>query len=562
MIAADMRGVLRASAAVMVFVAGCIAAQAQTPQAALSGRVTSQEEGAMEGVVVGAKRAGSTVTVSVVSDRQGRYSFPANRLEPGRHVLRVRAGGYALDSDAGVVIGEAKAAVADIRLRKANVDEVAAQLSDSEWLMSMPGTRAQKDSIRGCNHCHTYERIMRSKFDPATALATIERMAGHTPNSFPNLIQPNPPGRIGGGAMTPEARQRLQQTRQKMAEYISSINLSRGENWAYPLRLLPRPAGKATRVIYTEYDLPSITRQPHDVIVDSKGYAWYASFGEQILGRLDPKTGAVREWPIPVVKPTRNKGALDIEFDADENVWIANGFQGAVQMFDRKKETFRTYPLAPEFDGDQAELLFIAPQNHKADNKVWVMNNGEWAILRVDVVTGKWEKFSAFPVPRPRHYTVLSDSQNNAWFTVIERAHIGRIDAATGAIDIFKTDQDDSGPRRGSVDAQDRVWTALNRTDQITMFDPKTKKFQSWATGIPEYYAYDVWVDKSGEAWASTEYADRVVRVNPKSGEVTAYLLPGPTNMRRSYGDNATMPASFWVGATHTASIVRLEPLE
>ncbi len=53
-----------------------------------------------------------------------------------------------------------------------------------------------------------------------------------------------------------------------------------------------------------------------------------------------------------------------------------------------------------------------------------------------------------------------------------------------------------------------------------------------------------------------------MVRVNPKSGEVTAYLLPGPTNMRRSYGDNATMPASFWVGATHTASIVRLEPLE
>jgi streptogramin lyase len=28
------------------------------------------------------------------------------------------------------------------------------------------------------------------------------------------------------------------------------------------------------------------------VIVDADGIAWYSSFGEQNLGRLDPKTGA------------------------------------------------------------------------------------------------------------------------------------------------------------------------------------------------------------------------------------------------------------------------------
>ena len=112
------------------------------------------------------------------------------------------------------------------------------------------------------------------------------------------------------------------------------------------------------------------------------------------------------------------------------------------------------------------------------------------------------------------------------------------------------------------VDAQDRVWAALNRTDQIAMYDQKAQKFTTWSTGIPEYYAYDVWVDRYGDAWASTEYADRVARVNTRTGEVTAYLLPWPTNMRRSHGDNATRPASFWVGANHTANIVRVEPLE
>ena len=37
----------------------------------------------MEGVLVSAKKTGSNITVTVVSDKEGRYSFPATRLEPG-----------------------------------------------------------------------------------------------------------------------------------------------------------------------------------------------------------------------------------------------------------------------------------------------------------------------------------------------------------------------------------------------------------------------------------------------------------------------------------------------
>jgi streptogramin lyase len=96
----------------------------------------------------------------------------------------------------------------------------------------------------------------------------------------------------------------------------------------------------------------------------------------------------------------------------------------------------------------------------------------------------------------------------------------------------------------------------------VGVFDPKVGKFQMYSTGIAGYYAYDVWVDRYGEAWTATEYADRVVRINPQTRETTAYLLPGPTNMRRAHGDNARKPAHFWPGANHTASIVRLEPLE
>jgi virginiamycin B lyase len=45
---------------------------ASSPDIALTGQVSSAEEGPMEGVLVSAKRAGSTVTTTVVTDDKGR----------------------------------------------------------------------------------------------------------------------------------------------------------------------------------------------------------------------------------------------------------------------------------------------------------------------------------------------------------------------------------------------------------------------------------------------------------------------------------------------------------
>ena len=50
----------------------------------------------MEGVLVSAKRAGSTMTITVVSNAQGQYSFPKDRLQPGTYSVAIRAVGYEL----------------------------------------------------------------------------------------------------------------------------------------------------------------------------------------------------------------------------------------------------------------------------------------------------------------------------------------------------------------------------------------------------------------------------------------------------------------------------------
>src|SRR5258706_16290288 len=116
--------------AVMAFPPTIVAVRAEVP-AALTGIVSSDAEGKMEGVVVTARRAKSIVQVSVTTDADGRYSFPRDRLEYGDYTLSIRAVGYDLDSPVKATVN-AKAATADIKLKKTK--NLAGQLSNAEWM--------------------------------------------------------------------------------------------------------------------------------------------------------------------------------------------------------------------------------------------------------------------------------------------------------------------------------------------------------------------------------------------------------------------------------------------
>jgi streptogramin lyase len=530
-------------------------------QVALAGKVSSAEEGAMEGVLVSAKKAGSTITITVVSDADGRYSFPAKKLSPGTYALKVRAVGYELESPTSVQVGKA-AAAADLKLRKAQ--DLAAQLSNGEWITSMPGDDRQKGQLLNCVGCHTLERVARSRYDADTfAKAVLPRMQGYVQQSLPQ----RPQLRKGERLMEERGDARAQVNR-SMAEYLSTVNLAESPKWAYELKTYPRPKGRATRVIYTEYDLPRATIEPHDVLVDKQGIAWYSSFGEQNLGRLDPKTGKVTEFPVKEHKPGFPTGLLGLREDRAGSLWLGNMYQATIVKFDKKTQKFTYWPLPQEHNIDSAQVNMVSPQYAHVDGKVWTQNNGFAGVHRLDFATGKietWEPFKDAPKGQTHNiYDVVPDSKNNAWFTDFRQKHIGRIDAKTGAIAIFEMPASVAvtAPRRGQMDAQDRLWFAQYRADKIGMLDTKTGEFKDWAVAPRWSAPYDVTSDKNGEAWTGSMIDDHVSRVDTKTGNTVQYLLPRETNIRRVHVDNSTTPVTFWVGSNHGGSIIKLEPLD
>jgi virginiamycin B lyase len=522
-------------------------------QPSLTGTVSSEAEGTMEGVVVSAKKEGSTITVSVISDQKGRYSFPANHLGPGHYTLAIRAVDYDLDGAATADVGAQKPTNLDLKLRKAN--NLSAQLTNAEWLMSMPGTASQKAYLLNCVGCHTLQRIVRSTHDADEFTQVIWRMMNYAQVSQP--IKPQP-------RMDPDWAGKPEQYR-KPAEFLATINLSSVSQWEYPLKTLPRPTGKATHVIITEYGLPRPTVEPHDVILDEHGNVWYTDFGEEFLGKMDPKTGKVTEYPLPELKHGYPTGSLELKEDPQGNLWFGMMFQGALAKFDPKTEKTTVFSLPPELNDNRAQLNMLGLQ-YGVDGKVWTDNAGNQEIYRLDVASGKYETFDPLkklPSDVPHSiYGIDSDSHNNIYFTEFQNNYIGRIDAETKDVKFYPTPTLHSRPRRVAMDPQDRLWFGEYEGNHIGMLDTKTEKITEWGLPTPWSGPYQVIWDKNGELWTGGMTTDRVVRLDPKTNNAVEYIMPKDTNIRRVFVDNSTSPVTFWAGSNHSASIVKVEPLD
>ena len=547
-------------AAASILAAFAMPAAAQTPPSALTGKVTSEAEGAMEGVVVSAKRADSPITISVVTDAQGQYRFPQGRLEPGTYALTIRAIGYDLSGPASVDVAGQTPAQLDLTLKK--TARLSAQLSDTEWLMSMPGTPKEKEEFGGgCVNCHTLERPVFSRYDPNDMAKVVQRMRTHTNNSSPDH-----PFVFQSAAATMSKPPSKAET--DLGAYISTINLSSADTWTYALKTLPRPKGKATQVIYTSYDLPRADAAPHDTAMDAQGNIWYSDFQSPVLGKLDPKTGKVSEYPIPIQRPVDKgfpTGGLQLALDKDGNVYEATMGQEQVVRFNPKTEKMDTWP-SPDSNIGDSHVTMVDPRFATEDGKIWANEAGVKpgnTVFQLDLKTGQWTRVVVPEGDPPAYaYGIMADSHNNAYGMGMGNDSIWRVDANTLKITYYPIPTKGAGGRRGHIDSQDRLWWAEFRGNGLAMFDPNTQKITEWKVPTPYSFPYDAEFDGKTYLWSGGMDSDLIERVDTNTGEFTEYLLPQETNIRHVEVEKSSAGlSSLWIGNQHSGKIIHVEPL-
>ena len=266
---------------------------------------------------------------------------------------------------------------------------------------------------------------------------------------------------------------------QKFADYLASINLSETPKHPFELKSFPRPSGRATKVVITEYDLPRKEIQPHDVIVDPDGMIWYSHFGEQFLSRLDPRTGKVTDFSIPVQKPGYPMGTLDLELDADGYIWVGLMYQTGMARSDRATETSHL-PILANGSRPQQPVLVAATK--------WTGKRGSRTQTAPDHAprswSGEYENLGSFRNPKNQQpigiYGIYADQENNVYILEFPFGGIGRIDAKTGKLAFYETPTPNARARRGRVDHENRLWFAEYGGNAVAMFDPKPEKIAEW----------------------------------------------------------------------------------
>lgn len=541
-------------------------AQASGP-AALRGVVTSEQEGRMEGVVVSARREGANFTVSVVSDAQGKYSFPRTHLEPGKYALTIRAVGYDLSGPGQVEITDGRTATADLKLDKTK--DLASQMSSLEWAMSAPGTPEQKDhliyQIGNCAYCHAWERIMKSNHTADEFVDLITRMQSYYPDGSAVSRDKRGRGQIGMPSQVAAAAQNprwgiepLWVTKKELAEYLATINLSGGRTtWPYELKKLPRPKGKATRVIITQYDMPRPDTVAHDLDLDSSGTPWYTDESRMFFGKMNPKTGKFTEYSLPPVPRGDLQGARDIQVDRDDNLWFPRRIAGAAVAL--TKYNPKTQELST-LEGVGEQFMALGPEG-----KIWA----GWTRINPKTVqveaTYSWTKSPNIPPGPHFQYIDLTvvNSKGNPYAPDFGGSYIIGIDAATGEAKFWQIPTPRSSPRRGRMDAQDRFWFAEYTGDKIGMFDTRTEKFQEWP--MPHKYTTPYAVsapDKNGYVYATSNMSERLMRLDPKTGEIVEYQMPTEFDSKKITNDPTTSRVVLWMVNTRTARMMKVEPLD
>jgi virginiamycin B lyase len=545
-------------------IAGSHPAMAQSHGlAALAGAVSSAEEGKMEGVVVSAKRPGSTIMVSVSTNAQGQYSFPQGRLAPGAYDITIRAVGYTL-KPTSATIQSGNSTQLDLALAKATPDVLALQMSNSEWIQSAPGTPGQKMALLRCLDCHGLQRPIFSKKNASEMAFTVQRMTVHNGNASPNFpfFNQNASEILSKPPTKPQA---------DFGAYLASINLSSGETWPYQLKTQPRPTGKSTQAIITTYDLPD-SAAPHDTLLDKAGNVWFSDFQHQFISKLDPKTGKVTRYPVPVSKPGFPTGGLMITMDKDGNIWEGMMGQAQIAKLDPKTEKVSIY-LAPEWDKADTRFTMIDALHSNVDGKLWTKTNGgpdpghANKLYQFDLAT---EKFHEVLPPAGKRdiaaYGLVTDLANNVYGldNNPDQKQIWRTDAKTGETTYIDLLPGVGGARRGHIDSQNRLWFSQFHANRYSMYDPKTGKMTQWEVPVPYAGAYDVQFDDVKYAWGADMSTDLVQRLDVETGEWTSYLLPTSINTRHIDVQKSSDPnvlSSMWTEGQQTSKIVHIEPL-
>jgi virginiamycin B lyase len=366
--------------------------------------------------------------------------------------------------------------------------------------MSLPGAALAQNLPDGpgketvaavCGGCHDVNRI-RPGYTPAGWLSVIHMMQ--------NFATPVPP-----------------------------------EEWptvtAYLIKNFPERARPAAAIVagpaqatIRMWPVPTLGSRPHDPLATKDGAIWWTGQLANKLGRLDPKTGAMREYTLK----SAHSAPHGLVEGPDGNIYFTANNLGAIGKLDPKTGEVTEYGLPDPKARDAHSLTF------DKNGILWFTVQQANRVGRLDPKTGDI-KLTTPPTEKARPYGIQVNSKNVVYLVEFGTNKIASID---DKMQMREWSLPDAGarPRRLAIDGEDIVWYTDFARGYLGRFDPATSAVKEWLSPSgPKSEPYAI-VFTKGALWYTESGAkpNTIVRFDPKTEKFQTWAIPGGGDIVRN----------------------------
>jgi virginiamycin B lyase len=277
-----------------------------------------------------------------------------------------------------------------------------------------------------------------------------------------------------------------------------------------------KPMAGDAQIAFKEWVTPTLGQRSRDPVEAPDGSIWWAGQFANLIGRIDPKTGEMKEYPLPP-----NAMPHTVEIDARGNVWYTGNKNGSVGYLDPRTGKITVFRMPDPAAKDPHTLVF------DKNGIAWFTLQQSNMVGRLDPATGDI-KLATMKAPNSRPYGIKIDAAGNPWFTCNGRPCLVKVNPATMELNEVKLPLPGTTVRRLDIAHDGIIWYVNSGEGRLGRYDPKSGEIKEWPSpsGAKSHpYAIAVvdgivWYNESGVR------PDMLVRFDPKTEKFQSWPIP------------------------------------
>jgi len=257
----------------------------------------------------------------------------------------------------------------------------------------------------------------------------------------------------------------------------------------------------------TRYELPIRGSGPHTIHPDRNNILWITLQLVDMVASFDPRTEKFRLYGGFTQDALVHSFAIDslgyIAYDDDGALWVSGSGNNTVASLNPKTGEVREYalPLTGTLPPTRVAVYGMALDSRK---NVWYTKLNEGVFGRIDART---REITQYRMPAdfsgPRRLSV--DSRDRFWIPEYGTNRVTRFDPANGTFKSYDLPEAGDYPYALRVDGtKDIVWICGTGSDSVYRFDPVTERFTQFRLPARMAFTRQLSVDhRTGDVWTS-----------------------------------------------------------